>query len=103
MREKGEELELQIIVQEIQLTRGVREGDAGGQLARDLLRCALEQLHQKSGGRDPQLAFHAADAQSQEEQQRESGEMLRAGWFGVAVCDICRSRGSHHPHCCPCW
>lgn len=105
MREKGEELELQIILQEVQLTRGVREGDAGGQLARDLLRRTGEQLHrhqQRTAGRDPQLAVHAADPQSQEE-QRQRPQMLRAGWSGAAVCDLCCSRGSHHPHRCSCW
>ncbi|KAL0356757.1 UNVERIFIED_CONTAM: hypothetical protein Scaly_1361400 [Sesamum calycinum] len=91
-----EELELQIVLQEVQPTRGVREGNAGGQLARNLLRWIGGEQQQEIGDEDPQLEGYTADSQSQKEQQRESPEMLRGGWFGFAVRHIRCSRGSHH-------
>ncbi|KAL0334782.1 UNVERIFIED_CONTAM: hypothetical protein Sradi_4690100 [Sesamum radiatum] len=103
VREKGEELELQIVLQEVQPTRGVREGNAGGQLARNLLRWIGGEQQQEIGDEDPQLEGYTADSQSQKEQQRESPEMLRGGWFGFAVRHIRCSRGSHHPYCCSRW
>ncbi|KAK6143495.1 hypothetical protein DH2020_023843 [Rehmannia glutinosa] len=58
VREKGEELELQILLQEVQPPRGVREGNAGGQLARTLQwRCRGNNYtgSRKSEGRIPNL------------------------------------------------
>lgn len=67
MWEKGEELELQIILQEVQSTRGVREGNVGGQLARAVLRCIGKQVHREQqiigvGDAGAQLAGNAADS-----------------------------------------
>ncbi|KAK6136794.1 hypothetical protein DH2020_029464 [Rehmannia glutinosa] len=80
VRAKGEELELQIIMQEVQPTRGVREGNAGGQLARNLLRwCPWEYLHrqQEIGDEDPQLEIHPAHTHNHKKSKGKPRNAIR--------------------------
>lgn len=94
MWQKGKELELQVFLQKVQHPRGMREGDVSGQLARNI-RGGSEQWEQ-----DPKPKSYATAAES--ETGRESGQELRNGCIGAAVCHLRRSRRSHHPHCWSC-
>lgn len=81
LRKEGEELELQELMQEVQPPCRVRDGDAGGELARDLFRKQrrIERVGDKRGREgdgEREGSGHSRGWEEPSPEQREDEEVL---------------------------
>lgn len=99
---KRPELELPVIVQEVQPPRGVREGDADGELVGDLRRPREGiDYYAETRDEDSEPQEHAPNASP--EREGESQEVLRDGGARRAVCHLRRVGRSDRSHRRPYW